>query len=105
MPMFDRFIIKWDKGPFKALGLHHGAYAALSVLVVGFLTLWLSGDAYAAVASGSFAWGAWSCWYFFKERRENGHKIEFLDVLSPFLLGGLAVWVLWYVSILYLIGV
>jgi membrane associated rhomboid family serine protease len=89
------FIVKWrEKGPFKALGLHHAAPTVASVLVVGYLPLWLSGNVYVAIAGASFAWGAWSCWYFFKEHRENGHKFEIFDSLSPLLFGGLAVWAL-----------
>lgn len=83
----EKMIIKWDKGWFKALGLHHGLLVA-GLVIVAYVSLGLS----SALAVYGFMCGV----YFEKERRENGDEFEILDFLSPLLIGFLTIWIVGY---------
>ena len=79
-------IIKWEKGLFKALGLHHAAYT-LAVIIGLFLLLGPKG----ALLGYGFMCGV----YYYKELRENGKEFEILDLLSPVIFGGgLTYWII-----------
>ena len=75
-------MIKWkEKGPIKALGIHHGASVGVPQYI---LSLWIPilGTVYGSAMVG---------WYLHKEYRENGagfgwSKCEWLDIATPLLL-------------------
>ncbi len=67
-------IIKWAKGWFKALGFHHALIA-----LVCFISYEIIGS-YFTVASMI------SVYFLMKELRENGDKIEILDILTVTIL-------------------
>lgn len=77
------FIIKWEKGIFKALGLHHDALACSTILI-----LYIIGGLFVSI----FALGAWTEYYFIKESRENGKDFEILDFIGVPIFGTLTIW-------------
>lgn len=83
MIKLPKFIIKWDKGWFAALGLHH-ARVALIPLSVGLLFTYFGME---MIGTFIASWGAW--WYASREYGNGPYPpetFEVMDFVSPFIV-------------------